>query len=57
MNEAADNDTDRMVYLRASRSVLVFVLHAAWQTVRVSICALLALIEPILRRRWCRWLS
>ena len=34
---------------RASGSVLAFVLYAAWQTVRVAICALLVLIEPLLR--------
>ncbi len=34
---------------RASRSVLVFLLYAAWQIVRVGICAVLVLIEPILR--------
>jgi heme/copper-type cytochrome/quinol oxidase subunit 4 len=34
---------------RASGSVLTFLLLASWQIVRVCICALLVLIEPLLR--------
>lgn len=34
---------------RASGSVLSFLVLAAWQVVRVCICALLVLIEPLLR--------
>lgn len=33
---------------RASGSALTFVVLAAWQVVRVGICALLVLIEPLL---------
>lgn len=33
----------------ASSSVLMLILYATWQIVRVGICAVLVLIEPILR--------
>lgn len=60
MHHSTGDDTKKVVYrrplphacnavLRAIGSVLAFVLHAAWQTVRVVICALLVLIEPLLR--------
>jgi hypothetical protein len=34
---------------RASGSALAFLVFAAWQVVRVTICAVLVLIEPLLR--------